>query len=181
MAIIYIVGPAGAGKTSTGKLLAKQLSYAHHDPDFIFYKKYSLISNFIVKRGWKNFCDVIFRILKEVSVGNSVISTGGSVFMNDTNTGVDIKKVKFCKNKGIIVALIPSSSIMGGARICFERSKIRDKTILGDALPSESFEDYLKRYNIKFHSYKRYSDMIIYDNVSPESALNKIIKKLKIS
>ena len=123
MAIIYLIGPAGAGKTSVGKLLAKQLSYAHHDPDFIFYKKYSFISNFIVKRGWKKFYNFMFKILREVSVGNSVISTGGSVFMDDTNTGVDLKKVKFCKNKGTIVALIPTSFIIKGARICFGKSK----------------------------------------------------------
>lgn len=177
MTVIYLVGPRGSGKSSVGEVLAKRLGYSHYDQDRIFYKKFGVISDFIVKYGWKKFCDTLFEVLKGISVENSIISTGGSVFMNDTNTGIDLKKVNFCKNKGVIVAIAPSRYILKGAKICFERSNKRGKAIIGYALPPESFKDYLEQYKIKFSNYKKYSDIVIYDNQSLESAVDKIIKK----
>ncbi len=179
MTIIYIVGPRASGKSSVGKILAKELGYSFYDQDHIFHQKHGTISNFIAKHGWKKYYGKMFKIITILSSNNTVISCGACIFMNDTNTGTDAKKIAFCKKRGIIVALAPSRFSWWGAKVTFSRSGKRDNTMLGTALPKESFSSYLKQYKIKFHGNKKYSDIVIYDNRSPARAAKKVLFALK--
>ena len=97
---IFIVGSMGSGKTSIGKMLAKNnnLSFLDTDHEIIRSCGYSIPDIF------EEFCEEHFRGLeteqlrKMNTIENHVISTGGGIILRDDNE-------KLMKDLGIIIFL----------------------------------------------------------------------------
>jgi shikimate kinase len=77
---VSLIGIAGSGKTTLGKLLAKRLGWAHLDTDKLIEATWGQpLQTIMDERGLKGFLDVEEAVVATISVKRSVISTGGSV------------------------------------------------------------------------------------------------------
>ena len=178
MAVIYVIGARGSGKSVTGKLLAEKLGYEFFDQDLIFYNKNGNILDYIDINGWSKFCDEMFELLNGLFLSDAIVSTGASALMNNEKTEIDMVRWESIKGKGSIVLLAPCENEGKAAKICFIREKDKDKRLLGDRQIKATFEEFSRVYSVVFQSYKKICDFIIFDNNSPESAVSKVCDKL---
>ena len=83
---LAIIGMPGSGKTSLGKILAKNLKRSFIDLDLEFEKKYGNIEEFFKKYGEDEFRNKESQILKEFSKKTGlVISCGGGIVEKEEN------------------------------------------------------------------------------------------------
>tara|TARA_Y100000996_G_C22555299_1_gene655321 strand:- start:622 stop:1128 length:507 start_codon:yes stop_codon:yes gene_type:complete len=84
---ICIIGMPGSGKSTIGKMLAKELNYGFSDTD----KKIELdfgmkIKDIFREKGEDYFRDIETKILKKlIEQENNVISTGGGIILQNKN------------------------------------------------------------------------------------------------
>ena len=84
---IYLIGMMGTGKTTVGKLLAKELSYRFFDTDeLIEAVAGKTIPNIFAEEGEGNFRDLESKVLNEVSAYvRCAIATGGGIIQRQMN------------------------------------------------------------------------------------------------
>ena len=129
----------GVGKSSIGKILAKNLNYNFVDVDKLIEKKEGTTINLIFKnKGEKYFRKIENDIsLIELKKANSVISLGGGAFLNNTirkatkkfsisfwlDVSIDelIKRLKKSNNRPLLLKKNISETVK---KIYFERKKI---------------------------------------------------------
>jgi shikimate kinase len=98
---IFLIGYMGAGKTTVGKELSKQLGLSFIDLDHYIEGRYhKTVGRLFAERGEDAFRDIERRMLREVAMFEDVlVSTGGGApcffdnmeFMNRTGTTVYLK------------------------------------------------------------------------------------------
>lgn len=77
---VSLVGMAGSGKSTLGKLLAQAMGWAHVDTDQLLEAFYGApLSELLKTLGLERFLEAEGRIAAGVKLNRSVISTGGSV------------------------------------------------------------------------------------------------------
>src|SRR5690606_41784807 len=77
---IYLIGMPGSGKSTIGKLLAKDLSKNFIDLDHKIEEKYGLFIDQIIEQyGEKTFRELETETLKNLNVTHTIISTGGGI------------------------------------------------------------------------------------------------------
>ncbi len=114
---IYLIGFRGSGKTTLGKILAKELKKDFVDIDKLIEKRESKsIAEIFKEKGEEYFRKVETTILKEVaSNDNQIVSTGGGIVISEENrkiiqeNGISIyltadtettyKRIKFDNNR----------------------------------------------------------------------------------
>lgn len=95
---IFLVGPMGAGKTSVGRFLAKQLNKVFYDSDEEIEKKMGVSLTWIFDlEGMSGFRLRELNVIDELSkLSNIVLSTGGGC--------VEIPEVRDClRQRGIVI------------------------------------------------------------------------------
>ena len=97
---IYLIGFMGSGKSSVGKLLAKNLNYKFIDTDEEIEKDTGLSINEIFKKfGERYFRNLERKKLEElIKLKNLVVATGGGM-------GADEKNINLMKQSGLVVWL----------------------------------------------------------------------------
>ncbi len=97
---IILIGFRGTGKTTIGKLLAKQLGKEFIDADVYLEKKEGMSIKDVFKKGGETlFRDIESKVITELSLlDNKVIATGGGAVLREEN-------VKNLKRHGIIILL----------------------------------------------------------------------------
>jgi shikimate kinase len=98
---IFLIGYMGAGKTATGKELAKRMNLSFIDLDtYIEARYYKTVSRIFAEKGEDSFRKIESKMLREVSMfENVLISTGGGApcfydnmaYMNETGRTVYLK------------------------------------------------------------------------------------------
>lgn len=77
---VSLIGIAGAGKTTLGKLLAERLGWVHLDTDRLIEATFGLpLQNLLDERGLKGFLAAEEAVVAGLGVRRTVIATGGSV------------------------------------------------------------------------------------------------------
>lgn len=161
---IVLIGFMGAGKTTTGKLLAKKLELEYIDMDSMIIKKSNRSSDREIfdidgEEIFRKLETDVSEYLKEVK--NVVISTGGGVVMNEAN-------IDCLGNNGTVIFLKNS----------FETSKKR----ISKKNPPPLFRNENKArelYDLRQQLYKKYSDITVEtDNKFPKSVADEIINIL---
>lgn len=88
----------GSGKSTVGKLLAKKLQLTHMDTDYVIEDKYGSIPDIFQTYGEGTFRQYESETLKNTSISNCIISTGGGIVEKEEN-------ISFMKSNGIIIYL----------------------------------------------------------------------------
>lgn len=97
---IILIGFRGTGKTTIGKILARQIGKEFIDADVYLEKKEGMsIKDIFTKGGEPLFRDIESKVIAELSLlDDKVIATGGGAVLREEN-------VKHLKKRGIIILL----------------------------------------------------------------------------
>jgi shikimate kinase len=163
---IILTGFMGVGKTSVGKLLAKDLGYAFVDTDVLIESDQRMdITSIFTKFGETCFRDVETRIIRHVLEGyNQVVSTGGGAVIRDENRST-------FKKAGIVICLSARPEVI------FERIKHEThRPLLQTPDPKGKIKELLDSRE----KYYRQADLIIdTSEKSVEDAVKEIKEKVR--
>ena len=160
---IFLIGLMGSGKSSIGKVLAKNLKKSFLDIDNEIINKMNLtISEIFEKYGEIKFREMESEILHALTIDkNAVISTGGGIILNKKN----ISKMK---EIGVIVHL----DIDIKAQI-FRVKNIKNRALLD----GKGLQDKLKKMKIERDKiYKEISDITI---ITTKKSRSKILTEIE--
>ncbi|MFW5836676.1 MAG: homoserine kinase [Desulfovibrionaceae bacterium] len=77
---VSLIGMAGSGKSTLGRLLARDLGWAHVDTDHLLEAHFgALLPELLREKGLDGFLEAEGRIVADIKLCRTVISTGGSV------------------------------------------------------------------------------------------------------
>lgn len=156
---IVLIGMMGSGKTTIGKMIAKELCMYFADTDEYIEKRIGTSISEIFKNGEEYFRDIESEaILKLSLLSSSVISTGGGAIKREENI-INLKK-----NGMIFFIDRPMEDIVSDIEIQ-KRPLLKDNK-------NKIFEIFNYRYEI----YKKSSDVIIKNDKKIEEAAQSIIK-----
>lgn len=156
---IVLIGMMGSGKTTIGKMIAKELCMYFADTDEYIEKRIGTSISEIFKNGEEYFRDIESEaILKLSLLSSSVISTGGGAIKREENI-INLKK-----NGMIFFIDRPMEDIVSDIEIQ-KRPLLKDNK-------NKIFEIFNCRYEI----YKKSSDVIIKNDKKIEEAVQSIIK-----
>lgn len=104
---IVLIGMSGAGKSTLGVLLAKAIGMDYVDTDIIIQQHESrLLQDIIDQDGINKFIAIEEKVVSELQLNNSIISTGGSVIYSETAMNV-------LKQDGLVIYLhVPYEEIV---------------------------------------------------------------------
>ncbi|HSW63690.1 MAG TPA: shikimate kinase [Dissulfurispiraceae bacterium] len=142
---IILIGMPGAGKSTVGIILAKQLSKDFVDTDVLIQVSQGRILQDIVDNdGYMVLREIEERVLWGLAYDNCVVSTGGSAVYSDT-------AMKHLKAKGICVFL--------DADIATLRARVHDYEVRGLAKrPDQTFAELFEERLIL---YRKYADVTV--------------------
>ncbi len=152
---VVLVGMPGSGKTTVGKLLAKNLGLEFIDTDNLIVEKYGNISDIFNTKGESSFRDIESEIIKESSaLQGKIIATGGGAVLRREN--IDALK----KNGKFFFLDRPLESLQGTP----------------DRPLSQNRAELKKRYDERYDIYCDCADVIITENTTPEASVRRIIE-----
>ncbi|MDN5331696.1 MAG: shikimate kinase / 3-dehydroquinate synthase [Tepidanaerobacteraceae bacterium] len=165
---IVLSGLPGSGKTTVGRLLAKELSWFFLDTDRLVEDLAGMtIPEIFEKYGEEKFREMeTIAISKASKLKNAVISTGGGALTRRQN-------VKFLKENGIIVFLDASLDIL------FSRlENDASRPLLASGSLKEKKERLSLLYRERYELYRQTADLILKAGENPERIAENILKEL---
>ena len=155
---IVLIGMPGSGKTTIGKILAKQLKIKFYDMDDYIQEMTSKTIAELFEKGEDYFRNIETQACRELSEKNNIlISTGGGVIKKKEN--IDI-----LKQDSIIIFLIrPVENIL------------QDVDVSKRPLLKDGKEKVLNLYKERYELYKEAADKIVINN----GTINDVIHELK--
>lgn len=134
---VFLCGFMGCGKSTTGKILAKNLGLSYIDSDeFIVEQEGMTIPEIFEKKGEPYFRKVEAEVIKSLCGKNAVVSCGGGAMLNSDTAA-------YARENGCVVFMdVPFES-------CYERIKgDSNRPIVINSTPEELKQLYFKRYPI---------------------------------
>ena len=163
---VFLVGPMGTGKSTTGRNLSEKLDFDFYDTDKLIEKvEGRKIKDIFEQDGEDYFRQKESEALSETkTLRNVVIATGGGIVEKEENR-------LFLKNEDKVIFLDSTPERQ------YERTKdSKKRPLLNDG---DSLEILKKLYEKRFNFYEAVSKIkISMDNLNTEEVLKKIIKFL---
>ena len=155
---IVLIGMPSAGKTTIGKLCSIELKKEFIDIDDMITKKINMpISKYFETYGEKKFRQLEKKICQDIAFKNNcIISTGGGVIKN-------YKNIENLKANGIII---------------FIDRNINNLSIDSSRPLSKNRNSLKLMYKQRLPLYKKYADIIVYNNNNFNKCKNNIIKEI---
>lgn len=82
---VVLIGPMGAGKTTLGKKLARQLGVPFADTDKIVSAKHGSVQSIFQKHGEEHFRDLETLALEKALESAGIVATGGGLPLREAN------------------------------------------------------------------------------------------------
>lgn|SRR5690625_4524821 len=163
MKTLYLIGFMGSGKTTIGKMLAKQLQKSFIDTDQYIEKHYGSIPDIFNNQGEKTFRLYENNALKKTT-HYEIVATGGGIVENEAN-------YQTMKNNGVIIYLYASFSNI------HERLKDdQSRPLWGKGLKENE-----KLYKKRMPKYEAFSDFkIVTDHKTCEEVVEEILERLNV-
>ena len=147
---ITLIGMAGAGKTSVGKVLSLKLGKRFVDSDQEIEKEQSMaLKDIILKKGKDKFIEIEKQSILTLNFDEIVLSTGGSVIFSE-----DAMKY-ICKNSLVLYL-----------RVRFEKILERVSNLKSRGFISESGQTFEQEFYRRVKLYERHADHIIDNDTS---------------
>lgn len=158
---LVLIGMPGAGKSTIGPLLSKQLDMEYADIDDIIKTSEGYeLRDIVLKHGFEYFLRVQERIIVSLRLSNHVLATGGSVVKSPLS-------MHHLKENGRVIYLEMDFST-------FEQRLAPDRR-----LARSDGQSLREVYNERTPLYSRYADIIINcSGGSVESVVDEILAKI---
>lgn len=165
---IFLTGFMGAGKTSTGKLLAARLGIDCYDTDEIIAAVSGMsIAEIFTSRGeafFRNMESELLRLLGEKPPGTCVVSTGGGAVLRRENTIA-------MRRNGLIVLLHVTAE-----EACRRISQSKSRPLINTADPLRSIRELLEKRTPFYCK----ADLIVETSgLTIAKTVNRVIKAVK--
>jgi shikimate kinase len=159
---ISLIGMAGAGKSSIGKELAKNLDCILIDSDKLIEDQYGeSLQNILDKEGYIKLREIENLIIKNIKFNKLILSTGGSAVYSDEAMH------HIQKHSKVIFLEVPFNQILERVPSFLDRGFAK--------APSQSVEDaFLERQSL----YKKYSHCTVSNAKDLHSCVSEILKLL---
>jgi len=171
---IFLIGPGGVGKSTSGPILADMLDYEFVDLDSEFCKRIQKIGNYIRDYGYEKYClknsELFYKLLDE-DKEDAVFSLSSGFLVHKNLDELVLKHQKTIKDTGISILLLPSNSLEESKKIIVERQLSR-----GFGLKRNREAE---KVNRRFYIYKKFGDIKIFSHDSPKIIANLMKEKLK--
>ena len=156
---LVLIGMMGCGKSTCGRLLARQLGRELVDTDQLIQTRQGrTISDIFAREGESCFRDLESAVAEELSVrDNLVIATGGGMILREKNTAA-------LQKNGIVVWLNRSPEHIFDA-----------ESMDGRPLAQEGKEAFLTRFAQREERYRAAAHIIVSDFSSPEATVSAIL------
>ncbi|MBF89462.1 MAG: shikimate kinase [Candidatus Marinimicrobia bacterium] len=161
---IYLIGMMGCGKSTVGKLLAKNLGVYFADIDFeIEMKKGETITEIFSNEGETHFRNLETQALK--STKNSIVACGGGIVLRKENR-------TFLRSNGIVILLIASLDELFRRISDFSTRPLLNKS-------KDAKETLRHIWDTRKTNYKSIANhTILTDGLTPEQVCNIITDKI---
>lgn len=161
---IVLIGMPGAGKSTTGVLLAKTLNMPFIDTDLLIQQREKrLLQDIINHEGIKSFLSIEEKVLLDLEVSGHVIATGGSAVYSDAG-------MKHLKANGTAVYL----------RLAYIDIEMRIKNIKSRGIAMDKDQNLYDLYVERVCLYEKYSDITVdCTNKDMEAVVLELDEKLK--
>ena len=164
---IVLIGMAGVGKTTVGRVLSKKIQKKFLDIDQEFEDQTKIrINDFFAIYGEKEFRKIERRIINDVLTKNKklVVSAGGGIFSNDEIRDLIIKKS--------ITFFLDSSIETLAERL---KKNFSNRPLLNKGNLRDNIE---KLYQKRIKDYMMANHIILVDDLSVEDVVLNIIKRI---
>ena len=164
---IVLIGMAGVGKTTVGRVLSKKIHRKFLDIDQEFEEQTKIrITEFFTIYGENEFRKIERRIVKDVLTKNKklVISAGGGIFSNNEIRDIIIEKSKTFFLNSSLETLVERLKKNFSNRPLLNKGNLRENI-------KKLYEKRIKNYNMSHH-------IISVDNLSVEDVVLSIIEKI---
>jgi shikimate kinase len=157
---IVLIGMPGAGKSTTGVLLAKTLGMSFIDTDLLIQEKEGhLLQQIIDGDGVKEFLRIEEEVVLQVNAEKSVIATGGSIIYSRNI-------IDHLKKKGKLIYL----------KLGYDEIEQRINNMSNRGIAIGKNQKLIDLYNERIVRYEEYADMIIdCSNATIEDVVQKIV------
>jgi len=168
---IFIIGPGGVGKSTSGKILTKKLGYELIDLDNEFMNRVEHIGTFIEKNGYEKYCyknSELFYSLLENSDINTVFVLSSGFLVHEGLETLTQKHAKTLQENGVSILLLPSKNKKEAVEIIVKRQLQR-----GFGLNEDNER---RKFKERFTKYSQFGDIKIYSHKESE----KIAEEMRI-
>jgi len=170
---IFIIGPGGVGKTTSGKILANLINYKFIDLDQEFCNQIENIDTYINEKGYENYCyqnsKLFYKILKNYK-DNLILILSSGFLVHENLDNLIVKHKQTLEENGLSVLLLPSKSMKVSTDIVVKRQLSRG---LGLKKDRER-----KKFTNRYPKYLKLGDIQIFSHGKPEFIARQIKKKL---
>lgn len=103
---LFLVGPRGCGKSTTGLALAKALDYPFVDTDHWLQSHVRMtVAEIVEREGWEGFRAQETTTLEAVTAPSTVIATGGGIILTEYNR-------HYMRSRGMVIYLCAPVSVL---------------------------------------------------------------------
>ena len=160
---VILIGMPGAGKSTVGVLLAKQLQMDYADTDILIQRREGRrLQEIIAAVGLDGFCDVEARHILALRLRHTVIATGGSVVYYDR------AMASLVKNGTIVYLKLPLAELAGRLGDLNARGVVLEP---GETLPA--------LYDKRTPLYEQWADITVQlSGLNHEASARAILEKI---
>jgi len=161
---IVLIGMPGAGKSTLGILLAKELGKSFIDTDVLIQVKHQqTLQSILDNQGYQALRAIEEEVLLENSFHNHVVATGGSAVYSEVG-------MRHLLADGLIVFLDPS----------IEQLKLRIHNYETRGIAKKADQSFADLYAERKALYQRYANLVLScDSLSMEETLQKLLVSLE--
>jgi shikimate kinase len=165
---VFLIGPAGVGKSTCGELLAPKLGFDFVDLDSEFNTRVGHIPEFIAREGYRAYCrrnvDLFDALLAEEESDAVYALSSGFLLYEDLDPSYsrlagDLRKL------GVTILLLPAPSVEEAAEVTVGRLLARR--------PGLDAEKERAKFRTRFHKYIRHGDIQIISNAPPAATVER--------
>ena len=160
---ISLIGMAGAGKTTIGKLLSSKLSFQFIDSDKIIENLYGNTQQIINLQGNERFKAIEEEVLLSIEFDNTILSTGGSAIFS-------LPAMEYLKESSEIIYLDVPLEIISN----------RIGNFCGRGFIKNSKQSFRDAYDERESLYRKYANHIVENTDEVDECVEKIVLLLDL-
>jgi shikimate kinase len=171
---LFIIGPAGVGKSTCGPLLAEKLGFSFCDLDVEFKQRYGDIEHFVKTNSYLKYCQTnteVFLSLVDGQKRDTVFSVSSGFLMYEEVDPSFASNALVLDDLGISILLLPSHSMEQSLDIVIGRILARR--------PWLSREKETKKFIDRFVKYMQHGDIRIFSTAPPDLIADMMVREYR--